>query len=392
MTPDYDVVIVGGGPCGAATSLFLCEALGGRDARVLLIDRASFPREKICAGAIGARADRMLESIGVTIHVPGVAIHGLGVTAAPARVVERLDGAPIGRVIRRRAFDAALLDRAREGVEVREGVAFEGLTTSARTVKVSTSAGELTTRALVGADGVASRVRRALGMGRGLLYAQAVEVDCPMQDDDTLRDVLHFDISDRSFAGYAWDFPTLVDGEPQMCRGVYELRHGGPDPAGQPVNVATRLRRYLEARGVAHEGLRFKQFAERGLPLHRPFARERVLLAGEAAGIDPVLGEGIAQAILYGATAGRYLARCLEQGDLRFGDWRRTLTASRVGLDLKIRTALLPWVYGPRTRQWVERYVTSSTNLLTCGMEYFAGRRVNRRRLGRAALDLVGAL
>jgi flavin-dependent dehydrogenase len=150
------------------------------------------------------------------------------------------------------------------------------------------------------------------------------------------------------------------------------------------------LRRYLDARGVDHEALRFKSFEERGLTLHEPFAGERVMLAGEAAGVDPVLGEGIAQAIFYGAVAGRYLARCFERNDYRFGDWRSTLMRSRVGLDLKIRAALVAMVYG-RTRPWVERFVTRSNHIASCGMAYFGGRRVPRGELLLAGWDLLRA-
>ena len=133
--------------------------------------------------------------------------------------------------------------------------------------------------------------------------------------------------------------------------------------------------------------MRLKRFSERGLSLHEPVARPRVLLVGEAAGIDPVLGEGIAQAILYGAAAGPYLARRLEADDLAFTDWPRALLGSRVGFDLRVRAYAPWWIYGP-PRGVAERFLASSTDIAIAGMHYFGGLHVSRRRLAGAALAL----
>ena len=108
---------------------------------------------------------------------------------------------------------------------------------------------------------------------------------------------------------------------------------------------------------------------------------------GEAAGIDPVLGEGIAQAILYGAAAGPYLAGCLERGDLSFGDWPAALRRSRVGLDLRVRELATPWVY-ERMRRELEWWTSISRDLSITGVRYFAGERVERRRVAGAVIDL----
>jgi flavin-dependent dehydrogenase len=309
---------------------------------------------------------------------------------------ERDAAGPIGRVVRRVEFDRAFADEARaRGVRIVEGTRVTGLVFAGDAVRVRTSSGELRARAVVGADGVGSFIRRALGAPRGRWLAQVVEVDTPAVAADGARDMLHFDLSDRSLLGYAWDFPTLVAGTPLVCRGLYELR---PDPGtitGVPLDAPTpdagaRLQTRLEHLGLA-QGFRLKRFAERGLSLHEPLAWPRAMLVGEAAGIDPALGEGIAQAIFYGATAGPYLARCLARGDLAFGDWPRELRRSRLGLELRVRTGFTPWLYG-RTRPLVERWVTGSPDLAVAGMRYFAGERVPRLRLAGAALALGAEL
>ena len=93
----------------------------------------------------------------------------------------------------------------------------------------------------------------------------------------------------------------------------------------------------LADRGLDIERYRLKRYAERGFELHAPHAAPRVMLVGEAAGIDPLTGEGIAQAIAYGAFAGPYLAEKLSGRDLTFADFAGRLTRSQVGIELGIR-------------------------------------------------------
>lgn len=396
---DVDLVIVGGGPAGIATALFLCAADPALRERIVVLEKEHYPREKICAGAVGARADRLLASIGVRVEVPSARVSGLSVrTSAGAfqgRDPKAIEG--IGRVVRRVEFDHALAMTARaRGIAVREGARVTGVERDARGVRVSGSFGELRARALVGADGVGSFVRRALGVPRGRYQAQVVEVDTREVAGDGPRDVLHFDLEDATLHGYAWDFPTIVDGRALVCRGIYELAEtaieGRDEERGEDtMDLGERLRRRLARQGIAMDGLRIKRFSERGLSLHEPLARPRALLVGEAAGIDPVLGEGIAQALFYGAVAGPYLSGCLARDELGFEGWPEALRRSRVGLDLRVRTLGLPLVYG-RGRPFLERFVIGSPALALAGMRYFAGERVPRAALSQSVLDAGRAL
>ena len=388
MRVDLDLAIVGAGPAGIATALFLAAAAPKRLCRIAVFEKETFPREKICAGAIGARAERLLGTIGVHVGCPSVPIRGLSV-AARGRTLEVRSDAIIGRVVRRIEFDHALVEAARrKGVRVEEGARVTALSVHGDGVRLSTARGEIRARAVVGADGVGSFVRRSVGFQRGRLHAQVIEVDTDRAATDRAYDVLHFDLEDRDLLGYAWDFPTLVNGGSLMCRGLYAL---APSALGEetrtPREVGDLLEARLERSGVQASARARKRFAERGLSLHEPTAKPRVLLVGEAAGIDPVLGEGIAQAIQYGAVAGPYLAARLDEDRLNFDDWSRVFSRSRLGFDLGLRTRSLPLVYGT-TRPILERWVTRSTSLATAGMRYFAGDHVSRRGLARAGAEL----
>jgi flavin-dependent dehydrogenase len=367
--------------------LSACDAELAR--RVVVLDKASFPREKICAGAVGARADRLLESIGVRVDVPCIEVRGLKIRARMGTLSARLPNEQtIGRVVRRFEFDAALLDHVRaRGVRVRDGVTLKQMVRQNGGWRLETSAGPLSVRAVVGADGVGSTVRRSAGIAKGRYHAQVVEVDTAWCDSDAPEDLLSFDVSDTDLTGYAWDFPTVVDGKPLVCRGVYELTRGAPTPTRGP-DVTGRLMERLARRGIDGASLRFKRFAERGISLNAPTAVDRVLLVGEAAGIDPVLGEGIPQAIFYGREAAHYLSACARRGDYSFIDWPRSIWRSRVGVDLTVRAAAVPFFYGKRLRRVAESWVTRSQALAQAGMCYFGGQRVSRKSLGNAIVDL----
>jgi flavin-dependent dehydrogenase len=386
---DLDLAIVGGGPAGVATALFLAAAAPGLLGRVAVFEKERYPREKICAGAIGARAEKELARIGVRVDVPSVWVNGLSVATSTGSLAARDPriSKPIGRVVRRLEFDRAFADEARSrGVTIVEGARVQRVDIDPGGVRLHGTMGEIRARAVIGADGVGSFVRRAIGAPRGRWRAQVIEVDTPAIEGDRARDLLHFDLSDQALRGYAWDFPTIVEGRALMCRGLYELKRDD-EAEGDGIDLGARLSSRLVRQGIDPAGLRFKRFSERGLALHEPVARPRALLVGEAAGIDPALGEGIAQAILYGAVAGPYLARCLDRGDLSFRDWPLALRRSRVGLDLLARELATPWVYD-RMRPELERWTALSRDLAITGVRYFAGERPGTRNVAGAVIDL----
>jgi flavin-dependent dehydrogenase len=382
----HSCVIVGGGPAGIATALFLLDAAPGLRGRVVVLEKERYPREKICAGAVGDRADRLLATIGVSVDVPSARIGALAFrTMGGARVV-REPGA--GRVVRRAEFDHALADVARRrGIQIREGVRATALDITSSGVLVRTTVGDIDSDVVVGADGVGSLVRREAAFERTPYVAQAIEVDTEPAPGDLPRDVLSFDVSRRDLRGYCWDFPTIVDGRELVSRGVYSL--GLRDGERQP-DVESVLAQELAGRGLSLSSYTKRRYAERGFHRGTPVVRPRVLLVGEAAGIDPVTGEGIAQAIGYGAAAGRYLARKLADGDLSFGDWPSWVRGSSVGRDLLIRSAVVGLVYG-RQRPLVERFLLDTPGFLRLGLQHFAGHRWSRRSVIRASAAVLGA-
>jgi flavin-dependent dehydrogenase len=398
MDAHHDIVIVGGGPAGSTTALAIAQENPMLASRILLLEKERYPRDKPCAGALGGRGDALLRSLGVDVVVPSVSIDGVSFRASTGETV----AAPgrIGRVVRRIEFDHALAQAvASRGITVREGVRVLAVHEPDRHgAVVETSEGQLRARVVVGCDGVGSVVRKALGLGAGGLRAQVVEVDTEPVPGDRDRSLLHFDATDRSLNGYAWDFPTIVGGRALVCRGVYGLSAEPRGRAGERPDVGERLAVRLRALGIDPAKCENKRYAERGYEAASRAARGAIMLVGEAAGIDIATGEGIAQAIEYGVLAGRFIARRLKearQGRLAVDDWADRFGASRLARDLRIRGQFMKLFCGA-ARMRAERLLTDSPDMLHVGCQHFAAKPYDWLKVGkvaaRGAVFLAGAM
>jgi flavin-dependent dehydrogenase len=180
MRTTWDAIVVGAGPAGSATALRLARA--GR--RVLLLDRARFPRDKACSEYTSPEAVRQLDALGVLAAVEAhgtTALTGSSVTGAlGGGIAGRFDaagGTPFrttGLALPRLLLDAALVDAARAGgVTVQEGARVRHLARQADGTMSLACDGvgggpvaTLTARVVVGADGLRSTVARAAGLRR----------------------------------------------------------------------------------------------------------------------------------------------------------------------------------------------------------------------------------
>ncbi len=390
----HDIVIVGGGPAGLVAAAALVRQAPHLRKRVMVVEKTPYPREKICAGAVGDRGWRYLEQLDIAPEVPHVRIDGISVCSTEGHHMVR-PGA-IGRVVRRVEHDAALADRVRAlGVNVVDGVRVTQLVDHGDHVDVETSAGSLRANVVVGADGVGSLVRRNMGLHAGDLRAMALEVDTPPIATDLPRDIIHFDASDRRYAGYIWDFPSIVDGQEVVCRGIYVLRARAglfaDVPPDDHLDLEALLAEYLAERDLDLSAVRRKRFAERGYVIGDTVVDGRRMLIGEAAGIDPISGEGIAQAIESGARAGAFLAAW--DGTTRgLSAWTRTARRSRLGRDLWVRSRGVPWFYGQH-RDRLERGFAHAQALLEAGALHWGGRTPSLGMLVQGATKaMAGAL
>ena len=254
-------------------------------------------------------------------------------------------------VVRRSELDASLWRRAAaDGVRAYDNEALVDLARVAGGWEITTTKRTVRAHLVAACDGAGSTVRKRLHLAeaarKGHLY---VLETAPGERDAGPRDGLcDFDMTPCAWGieGYYWDFPTVIGGAPHVSRGIY---HANFTPRS---DVKAMLARALAARGIDIASVKLKPFSTRPFVEGSLLALERLALVGEAAGIDATTGEGIAQAILFGAIAAHHLAQALRLGSGRLDGYARDVRRARVGRHLLQSAWLARVVYGRRGAPW----------------------------------------
>ena len=346
-----EVVIVGSGPAGSALALSLARVAPGLVPDILVLERARHPRPKPCGGGVTMTGERVLRRLGLSwqrLGVPNVPVHTLRLQYHTQ--VFHWHVPYIFRVIRREEFDAALVAAVRaQGVEVREETPVTGAEREGGWWVVTTPHGRVRTRILVGADGARGIVRRVLGLpGTPRRVSRILEVLTPPVDPvgrETFREhlaVFDFSVMKEGIQGYVWDFPSLVSGEPTVNRGIFDNRVWSHKPRR---NLRAYLAQAMQARGLRLEEYTLVGHPERWYDPQGKYSAPGAILIGDAAGVEPLLGEGISYALWYGETVAPWIVEALERGDLSFADYERRLRQSPLGRNLTFRLRLARFAY-----------------------------------------------
>ena len=349
-----EIVIVGGGPAGLSTVLSLEQLDRQLAQRAVVLEKATYPRPKLCGGGVTRPADAYLEErLGLHIDVPSMPIHVVRFQFEDRSITVRVPH--LFRVVRREEFDAALaLAARRRGLCIEEGVTVRDLRRTQDGIEVETDCGLLHARVVVAADGANSTVRRRLGLNHGAAgIARLLEVLTPEDPRVAPEFVEHMAVFDFTWVpegvqGYVWDFPSRIRGQAYMNRGVFDSRTYPQVRA----DLRRVLQEALQRRGCSANTSLLMGHPERRFDPRGTFAVPHALLVGDAAGVDPLLGEGIAHALQYGGVAAEALRDAFAQGDFRFVDYRDRVLRSPVGRDLMFKTRLARMAYGLFRRRW----------------------------------------
>ncbi|MCA2002315.1 MAG: NAD(P)/FAD-dependent oxidoreductase [Chloroflexi bacterium] len=338
-----NILIVGGGPGGLSTALHLTRLDPRLASQILILEKERYPRPKICAGGLTADAENILQRLGLDVsEIPHVDVKTARFDFAGSGLKIRPRKRCAFRVVRRDEFDAWLADKTRErGVEIREGVTVRTVFPDSDGVSVETDAERFRAQIVVGADGSNGVARRCILPNEPLSTSRTLEVIAPSPNvgDDARFDFLPVP---QNIAGYAWDFPTQVKGQPMRCWGIYDcnLLSNFKRPMLKDI-----LANEMAKRGFNLDDCEIQSHPIRWFEPQNTFSAPRVLLVGDAAGVDPLFGEGISVALGYGAVAAREIAESLRRGDFSFRGYKSRLARSGLGQALFARWCIAHLVY-----------------------------------------------
>jgi flavin-dependent dehydrogenase len=343
-----DVLIVGAGPAGSVAATILARA----GVRVRLVDRASFPRDKLCGDTINPGTLTALRSLGLSQRLEdrGLPVDGMRLTGPKGTAVEgRYPHGLQGRALVRRDLDWALLQGAvaagaqfEPGLAVRRGLVGEsGPTQTIRGVVVGRNGQEHELRApvTVAADGRRSTLAFGLGLARHPSHPRRWAVGAYYENVDGLSSIGEMHVRPGRYIGVA----LLAGGLANVC--LVKPVKAGDAPFGDPSSLLrAELARDPFLRG-RFAGARLVQPPVVLGPLAvdvRDRGAVGLILAGDAAGfVDPMTGDGLRFAVRGGALAARAALEALEQGwngvHERLAAARRTEFASKWRFNRMVR-------------------------------------------------------
>jgi geranylgeranyl reductase family protein len=371
----FDVIVVGAGPAGTIAAQVLARA----GANVALVDKAEFPRDKACGDLVGPRGIQVLDDLGISAPI-GREVAEIDVIGPNGRRVRLPCGVGLtypghGTAVMRRMLDSALYDSAVDAgatpvqAQVRQILEENGRVTGCRV----SSGAELRADFVIGADGATSRVAAESGLvdTKKVLWGFAMRTYVPVAVDAPT--ILFWEPEPwRALPGYGWLFPGTEGANAGLGVGMVADRKRG-------AAIHQALPRFFEH--LRHLGLlegvpdptssrSLGGWLKMGMVGTTP-AADRVLLVGDAAGlVNPLQGEGIAQALCSGRRAAEAI---LGDPDGAAARYRSSLAKDHLPYH-RITAAVQGWLVDqPRVVAATARLLTvlGRSNLLSGGWSVF---------------------
>ncbi|WP_061300492.1 geranylgeranyl reductase family protein [Herbidospora cretacea] len=321
---DADVIVVGAGPAGSTTAFYLAQS----GLSVLLLEKTTFPREKVCGDGLTPRAVKELLAMGVDVDAPGW-IRNKGLRVVGGGLSFELDWPELssfpdfGLVRTRKDFDQILADHAvSRGVTMLQGVNVTAPVLDERSghvVGVKTASGDVyRSRLVIAADGNSTRISLAMGLhkreDRPIGVAVRTYYLSPRHTDDYLETWLELWDGERLLPGYGWVF-GVGDGTSNVGLGLLNTSE-----AFKKIDYRDLLRRWTKNMpaewGFVEENM-VGPIRGAALPMafnRQPHYTRGLVLVGDAGGmINPFNGEGIAYAMETGRIAADAVVTALAQ-------------------------------------------------------------------------------
>jgi geranylgeranyl reductase family protein len=377
--------VVGAGPGGSATAYHL--ARHGVD--VLLIDKATFPREKVCGDGLTPRGVRAIRKMGVDPTEPGfVRIDKLRTYGSDGVVIDlpwpKLEDFPaVGLVRTRYDFDNLLVGRAsKAGATFREGVeasapAFDRDWVAGATLKENGHSEEIRARFVVAADGASSRFAAQAGVRRDetrpLGIAARRYYRSPRPQEPVFESFLNLWDGDGLMPGYGWIFP-VGDGVLNVGAGLLNTFKGFKHVSARKV-FDVFVRQLPPEWGIT-EANAAGPILSGPLPMgmnRRPLSVPGMLVVGDAGGIvNPFNGEGIAYAIESGELAAELITDSLARRRPAIAHMYQTLLLQRYGRYFHVGRNFVKLIGNPTVMRLSVKYGIPRRTLMRFALRFMA--------------------
>lgn len=327
MGEQYEVIVIGGGPSGATTAMYLGIALGKEN--VLLIDKADFPRDKICGDAQGRKAANIMRELGIEDgyrKLPGHVVYGITLSSPNGTVVhldvESRDKPAPGYCHRRIVFDEYLFNCAKERATIKiftmtDLIIEDGYVKGIKGKDENGQTKEIRAKLVLAADGANSIVAQKFGLNKNPPDHFIVATRQYYSGVTGLTDRIEIHLVKSLLPGYFWIFP-LEDGKANVGLGMIVK-----DMNEKKINLKAAQLKEIKENPLFKERFANAQPLEDvkgwNLPLasyHRKCYGNGFLLLGDAASlIDPLSGEGIGTAMISAKVAAYVAIEALKKGD-----------------------------------------------------------------------------
>jgi len=334
ISPFYPIIIVGSGPAGISTALYLQKLSPDFTDKVLMVEKARHPREKICGGALTSNATKILKDLNINLNIPKIAVNTVRFSFGNEFIYFPVKNDLF--IIRRNEFDNLLVEKAIErGLKINQEEEVIDIKRDSVKINIITNKSSYFCDVLIGADGAKSSVRKILKFPlRKLSLLLLTEVPVEKEVSNEFKEnLVCFDFSylPKGLAGYTWSFPCIINNSSYLNIGVYQWNRGN----SSNLNLGKILKGFLSSHGFPTHSIKIKGYVERDFALEDDISLPNVILVGEAAGVDPLLGEGISQSLQYGKFAANEIIKAFDLKDFSFKEYKRNFLRTSLGKEVK---------------------------------------------------------
>ena len=385
----YDIIIVGAGPAGCACAY----QLRNENLKIALIDKSTFPRDKICGDALSAdvvnqlyRIDERLgkdfENFSTKIDSHGVRFYAPNGNVLDIDFKNPVHGKAAGYISKRIDFDNFWFSQIsnQPNIDIYLNEQITEVTANSSEALVVTSSSKYEAKMVIGADGAHSVVNKKLGSIKVEKNHYCAGIRQYYKGVANIHPQNHIELHfyNEVLPGYFWIFP-LPNGEANVGIGMLSS-----EVSNQKINLKERMSEIIASHPNVKE--RFKNAVPIetkqgfGLPIgskKRPISGNRFLLLGDAASlIDPFTGEGIGNAIRSGRLAADHIVRAVENNcyDANFNKAYDKIVYKKMWSELRLSRAMQKFLNYPRMFNFVVKKANKNESvraLLTSMLDNF---------------------